>query len=227
MMITRYINGFFNNRKLAKSTNSNISMLTRLNKVSLEEEGRNKIDYKTVLNKVTIGKRTYLGQKCKFTATEIGRYCSISSDVRLVAGRHPTAEYVSTHPLFYSRTYPNAYLRTDFQEYHYVDDESKTLLKIGNDVWIGAKVIFLDGVTVGNGAIIAAGAVVTKDVPPYAIVGGVPAKVIRYRFREDEIAFLQDLQWWNKEEAWLKKYSCLFDNIQKLQEALSNDESHI
>jgi acetyltransferase-like isoleucine patch superfamily enzyme len=70
-------------------------------------------------------------------------------------------------------------------------------IEIGNDVWIGARVIILDGVKIGTGAIIASGAIVTRDVPPYSVVGGVPAKIIKYRASENDIAFWQQSEWWN------------------------------
>ena len=70
---------------------------------------------------------------------------------------------------------------------------------IGNDVWIGLNATILDGVTIGDGAIVAAGAVVTKDVPPYAVVAGVPAKIIKYRFTESQIDFLLKFRWWEKD----------------------------
>ena len=78
-------------------------------------------------------------------------------------------------------------------------------IKIGNDVWVGARAIILDGVTIGDGAIVGAGAVVAKDVPAYAVVGGVPAKVLRYRFEQAEIDLLEQLKWWNKDIDWLRK----------------------
>jgi acetyltransferase-like isoleucine patch superfamily enzyme len=87
---------------------------------------------------------------------------------------------------------------SDFQEYKPIE--------IGNDVWIGARVTVVDGVKIGTGSIIASGAVVTKDVPSYAIVAGVPAKVIRYRLPENDIVFLQQSEWWNlsPQEAYKK-----------------------
>ncbi len=83
-------------------------------------------------------------------------------------------------------------------------------VKIGNDVWIGYGALIVGGVTIGDGACIGAGAIVTKDVPPYAIVGGVPAKVLKYRFPEQIIAKLLDEKWWNKPDAILNKEINLF-----------------
>ena len=99
-------------------------------------------------------------------------------------------------------------------------EESNGRVKIGNDVWIGTRAIITDGVTIGDGAIVAAGAVVTKDVEPYTIVGGVPAKPIRKRFTDEQIAFLQDLNWWDRETEWLKNNSASFQNIEALMNTL-------
>ena len=103
---------------------------------------------------------------------------------------------------------------TTFVDQKYFEEEEKTV-HIGNDVWIGSNVIVVDGVTIGDGAIIAAGAVVTKDVPPYAIFGGIPAKLIRYRFDEQKIDFMLKFKWWDKEEKWLRKNVKDFHNIDK------------
>ena len=86
---------------------------------------------------------------------------------------------------------------------------------IGNDVWIGQNVLLKGGIRIGDGAIIAMGAVITKDVPPFAIVGGVPARVIRYRFSQSDIEQITQTQWWNKEDQWLKCHAHLFSNPQK------------
>ena len=100
-----------------------------------------------------------------------------------------------------------------FDEYVYADSANKHPVVIGNDCWIGARVSIVEGVTISEGGVVLAGAVVTKDVPPYAIVGGVPAKVIGYRYSEDVIKKLLKIQWWNNNEQWLKDNALLFSNI--------------
>lgn len=96
-------------------------------------------------------------------------------------------------------------------------EEKKQRVIIGNDVWIGDSVILMDGVKIGNGAVIAAGAVVTKDVEPYSVVGGVLAKVIRYRFQNDEtINELQKIEWWNEPILWIQEHAALLQNIDLL-----------
>ena len=91
--------------------------------------------------------------------------------------------------------------------------DQKTAVYIGNDVWIGSDVTILSGVKIGNGAIIAAGAVVTKDVAPYTVVGGIPAKPIKKRFSDEQIAFLEAFEWWNQTPDWLKAHCEIMQNI--------------
>lgn len=164
-----------------------------------------------------MGFGSYMGEHCEIS-TCIGRYCSIGRNVRTVQGFHPTSKWVSTHPAFYSpeKQAGFSYVKQrKYDEVRYADKENKLAVNIGNDTWIGDNVIILAGVSIGDGAIIATGAVVTKDVEPYAIVGGVPAKVIKYRFTEDIISKLLDVQWWNESEEWIKNYVDNFKNVEK------------
>ena len=155
-----------------------------------------------------IGRCSYIGDTCDIIA-EIGRYCSISSNVRIIIGKHPTRDWVSTSPVFFSNL---CQCGTSYTiENKYVDNSGIT--KIGSDVWIGAGVSIIEGVKIGDGAIIAAGAVVVRDVAPYSIVGGVPAKEIRKRFSDDKIEKLLQIKWWEKEEEWIKENASNFSHI--------------
>lgn len=141
----------------------------------------------------TIGNYTYISKKSFIQNTSIGNYCSISQEVICGLGNHPLNKF-STSPLFY-------HSRNTF-DINIIEKENDTYrdyqpIKIGNDVWIGARAIILDGVTINDGACIAAGAVITKDVPPYAIVAGVPGKIIKYRVSTEKIDFLLKTKWWN------------------------------
>ncbi len=155
-----------------------------------------KLNGKTVINKSSIGSFCYF-VNAKISRTNMGSFCSVGPNVLVGGlGKHPT-NMLSTHPVFYSPLKQcgcSFTLNSHFEEF--------SITNIGNDVWIGANSIVLDGVNVGDGAIIAAGSVVVKDVPPYAIVGGVPATIIRYRFSKHEIENLLSLNWWDlsKEE---------------------------
>jgi len=110
-----------------------------------------------------------------------------------------------------------------FDEIKNADDRCGFSVRIGNDCWIGESVLLIGGITVGDGAVILAGAVVTKDVPPYAIVGGVPAHVLKYRYDNETIEFLTRIKWWNNNEEWLKKNYRLMCNIDNLKKYYQNN----
>ena len=149
----------------------------------------------------------------------IGRFTSIASHCAVVVGVHPyTYPFVTSSPLFFSisecrtKTFAKQQL---FNESRYAD--MKFPVVIGNDCWIGYGVYIISGVKIGNGAVVLAGAVVTKDVPPYAIVGGCPAKVLKYRFNESDIVFLESIQWWNNDIDWFEKNWEYLSNIDLLK----------
>lgn len=172
------------------------------------------ISKNTILRNCSIGQGSYLGKNNEFSSVKIGRFCSIGSFIKLASGRHPSTTFVSTHPAFFSVSNARGFTfvkKQKFQELHFAD--YPYTVTIGNDVWIGDNVIILDGVRIGDGAIIGTGALVTKDIEPYTINVGIPAKSIRKRFSEEEILFLLDFQWWNKDWEWIKMNSDIFDNI--------------
>lgn len=172
------------------------------------------------LSSTRIGRRTYVGAHSSLNNTSVGRYCSLGPELMSGIGKHPSKDFVSTYPAFFSksnegclRSFVNENLYNEFAE-----------VSIGSDVWIGARVTIIDGVKIGDGAIIGAGAVVTKDIPSYAVAGGVPAKVIRYRFEPDEIEFLLKLSWWNKDESWIIENARYFRDITQLKKVVEREE---
>ncbi len=144
-----------------------------------------------------------------FRGTKVGRYCSIGKNCEIGTVDHPI-DWLSTSPFSYN-------MKVHFPKYENVVNQKKLdrpkETYIGNDVWIGSLVIIKRGVTIGDGAVVAGGAVVTKDVPPYAIVGGIPAKIIKYRFDKETIKQLLKLKWWELDIKLLKDVD--FDDIKK------------
>ncbi|MBR0641532.1 LbetaH domain-containing protein [Plastoroseomonas hellenica] len=140
-----------------------------------------------------IGDYSYLGQDCIVADATIGRFCAIAAQVRIGAPNHPIAR-----PSLHRFTYcPEYYDATAERDHAFFRDRRADRVHIGHDVWIGHGVTVLPGVRVGNGAVLAASAVVTKDVPAYAIVGGVPARLIRERFAARIAARLERIAWWD------------------------------
>lgn len=179
-------------------------MLYRLKKIALWMLGRHKEMKKLKrYSKYNIGQGSYGRPKVhdwggnKLT---IGSYCSIAGQVKIfLSGNHRT-DWVTTFPL--NRRFPH-WLDASLIKH---ETTSKGDVVIGSDVWIGYDSLILSGVTIGDGAVIAARSVVTKDVPPYAIVGGNPAKVIKYRFDESTIKSLLHIKWWNWNQDKIEKF---------------------
>lgn len=141
---------------------------------------------------------SYISDGSVINESQIGKFCSIGPNVRIAPGKHPTNTIVSTHPSVYSN--PHNLLKNFSKVDHY---KYKKGVIIGNDVWIGANAVIIDGVNIGDGAIIGANSVITSDVKPYSIVVGSPGKAVKSRFTENEVAFLLDFKWWDKNDEWI------------------------
>jgi acetyltransferase-like isoleucine patch superfamily enzyme len=140
----------------------------------------------------SLGRFSYLNVGARLVNCRVGSFCSIGPEALIGGlGRHPT-RWISTHPSFYSTL--NQAGMSFASASHY---EELAEVTVCNDVWIGARAVVLDGVTIGNGAIIGAGAGITRDVEPYSVVAGVPARLVRKRFSDSDVALLEEMQWWN------------------------------
>jgi acetyltransferase-like isoleucine patch superfamily enzyme len=180
-----------------------------------EFEGFNKL-YSHCEFKGRLGIGSYVGDYAKISAN-VGRFTSIAYGCEVISGVHPyTTPYVSTSPIFVSLQKQNGYTfveKQDFKEFRYVDEEKNIDVNIGNDCWIGYKASIIAGVSIGDGAVVLSHAVVTKDVPPYAIVGGCPAKILKFRYDEETIEKLLNIKWWNKDFEWIRDNKILFLDI--------------
>ncbi|SDP19505.1 transferase hexapeptide (six repeat-containing protein) [Desulforhopalus singaporensis] len=181
-------------------------------------EGPNVIYRGTNLSSVSLGGYSYVAAESNICSAEIGRFCSIGPRCQIGGGTHPSRGYISTHPAFYSTMKQSGV--TFANENHF---QEILPVEIGNDVWIGGGVTIVDGVKIGNGAIVATGAVVIKDVPAYQVVAGVPASLIRVRFPQERIQFLEKMQWWNNSPEWLKEHATLFRDDESFFETLKKE----
>lgn len=166
-----------------------------------------------------MGYASYMGDHCHINA-DIGKFVCIGPRVVVARGNHPTSDWVSIHPAFFSTAKQCGMTFVDKDLF----EEKKQRVIIGNDVWIGDSVILMDGIKIGNGAVIAAGAVVTKDVEPYSVVGGVPAKIIRYRFEDRNITQrLLQIKWWDRPVEWIKDKASKFYHIEEFLQEMEGD----
>lgn len=189
----------------------------RIKKVSFSNH--NRIYEHCVVENSILGKFTYVSASSVLNNVSVGAFTSIGPSCKIGLGIHPTDKFVSTSPIFYST---KNMFKTKFTAVNSFEEYSR--IEIGNDVWVGANVIIKDGLRIGDGAIIAAGAVVTKDVSPYEIIGGVPAKHIRFRFDEGKISFLLKTNWWDFEESVLQKYFEKFQDLDSFQDFITNPQ---
>jgi acetyltransferase-like isoleucine patch superfamily enzyme len=174
-------------------------------------EAHARIGQRAIVADSRIGSYSYIGHNCVVQRTELGRFCSIAAGCRIGLSKHPSRGLVSTHPAFFDCAGELPWSFVDRKLF-----EGYGRITIGNDVWIGTNVLIVDGVSIGNGAIIGAGAVVVKSVPDYAVYGGVPARLLRYRFEPSEIAWLNSFRWWDRDEQWLRAHAEAFQDIQAL-----------
>lgn len=180
-----------------------LSLKTKLGKKVIIRAGNE-------IGQLEIGDYSYIsGPRAYIEAAKIGKYCSIARQTIIGVSDHDHG-WLTTSPIANCKNY--GFINIDKPQ------KQKPAPIIGNDVWVGANAIIFRGVIIGDGAVIAAGSVVTKDVPPYAIVGGVPAKVIKMRFSEEIINELKDMRWWDWPESRVKKMAQYMDDINKFIE---------
>lgn len=183
-------------------SNSYIGEYSRVRRCQLGRYVR--IDRQNLVQDSVLGDYAYTGPFDMIFRADIGKFCSISYGVTIGPPEH-NYHRLSLHPFIHLSNYGI------FNNKEVIpSDKQGKPCKIGNDVWIGCNSTILRGVTIGDGAIVAANALVNKDVPPYAIVGGVPAKIIKYRFSQEIIKRLLELKWWNWTIEEIRKHKSLF-----------------
>lgn len=203
MGIFSYVPSLFSPRKLK---NRRLSFLSLWDKRS-EFTEFTELERFVKINNCKIGKYSRLDSGCHATNLEMGNFSMVGPDTIINLGRHPL-NYITPHAIFYMHGnwgWRDEWVKPLVPKFNFMPS-----VKIGNDVWIGSRVTIMGGVTIGDGAVIATGAVVTKDIPPFAIAGGVPAKVIKYKFPQEIIERLLEIKWWNLPDEEITKHIDLF-----------------
>jgi len=204
-------------------TKSIMKQRTYINKGTVLR-GRHFIGKGTVLTNVDFGYGSYISSDSVLSNCRIGKYCSFGPNITSIGGKHPLKDIVSIHPAFYAAKNASGFSYIDsrkcdegsdrlFDENTFVDEKKGYFYEIGNDVWIGANVTIAQGVYIGDGAVVGANTLVLKDLEPYGIYAGVPAKKIGQRFSDEEIEELLKIKWWDKDEAWIKEHADEFINV--------------
>lgn len=173
-----------------------------------------------------LGYGTYVHKGSVLRNVRIGRFCGIGENVNIRLFEHPI-QMVSISPCFYRKEHTlKTYVdRNYFEDLKCAADAYSVV--IGNDVWIGSNVLIKSGITIGDGAVVAAGAVVTENVEPYAIVGGVPAKLIRYRFTTEQIEALLRIKWWDRDDSWFQENGKYFTDVEGFIEKFDDENNMV
>jgi acetyltransferase-like isoleucine patch superfamily enzyme len=190
--------------KLMKKIRGSAIIDSSIDKSSKIEQGS------TIVNS-TFDRHSFCGYDCTIINCDVGAFCSIANQVSIGASRHPM-EFVSTSPVFLSH---KDSVKMKFSRHEY---SVKLRTVIESDVWIGEKALIKAGVRIGVGAVIGMGSVVTKDVKPYSIVAGNPARIIRKRFDDYTINALLALKWWTLPDSRLNEIALYFNDVPKLLE---------
>lgn len=188
-----------------------IFLMSSVNRCSVHKTA--KIGDGCTVSNTVIGKYSYIGDNTNISAVKVGSFTSISSYCGIGGGGHPL-DWVSTSPVFNRH---RSILRVNFSQNEY-NPYKETI--IGNDVWIGTHCLVKSGVTIADGAVIGMGSVVTKDVGPYEIWAGNPAKLIRKRFDDETIDVIIKSEWWNWEDEKIKKYADSFNSVESFKNIL-------
>ena len=220
------ISYYFKNKRLVKKTNKlkkcNFSKDTIISQAIIE--GFSASRGYSYLHRSKVGLCTYFGKNVKLPNCLIGRFCSLGSNIEVVDSRHPI-DLVSTYRGFYDIDhFLRFYTAKKYYGGNHLYTEDGYSCKIGNDVWIGNNVIIKGGVTISDGAVIGMGTIVTKDVPPYAVVAGNPMRILKYRFEEKIIEKLLVMKWWNWELQDIKDKADLFLNVDDLLKRQGENE---